>query len=248
MRPHVFRSNCGNTLKNPLGFTLIELLVVIAIIALLAAMLFPVFARARETARRTTCLSNLRQIGLAFQMYVDDHGGLYPNTGNPYLWMGRYWRWPLESYLACVGDRDPEDPDNPLVSEEKGPHILICPSDLSAPKKWDSTSYGYSAAFYHTPRQINRMTVEDLWQYDDFPCISQSEGEVAFPAQKILIAEWLTNHEEKKLGWWDWYGARNYLFADGHVRYLPAAKILPSVTGLPDPNLTVDGIRGRDLQ
>jgi prepilin-type N-terminal cleavage/methylation domain-containing protein/prepilin-type processing-associated H-X9-DG protein len=60
------------------GFTLIELLVVIAILAILAAILFPVFARARESARRTTCLSNLRQLGLAAHMYASDHDELFP--------------------------------------------------------------------------------------------------------------------------------------------------------------------------
>src|SRR4051812_45485262 len=55
------------------AFTLIELLVVIAIIAILAAILFPVFARARENARRTSCLSSIKQIGLAYQMYTADY-------------------------------------------------------------------------------------------------------------------------------------------------------------------------------
>jgi prepilin-type N-terminal cleavage/methylation domain-containing protein/prepilin-type processing-associated H-X9-DG protein len=62
------------------GFTLIELLVVLAIIAVLAAILFPVFARARESARRTHCASNLRQLGLALQMYASDWDGLIPTT------------------------------------------------------------------------------------------------------------------------------------------------------------------------
>ncbi len=61
------------------GFTLIELLVVIAIIAILAAVLFPVFANARESARRATCLNNLKQIGLAIEMYVQDNSGRYPS-------------------------------------------------------------------------------------------------------------------------------------------------------------------------
>ena len=63
------------------GFTLIELLVVIAIIAILAAILFPVFARAREKARQITCLSNIRQITLAVRMYIDDWDEKFP-----------YWR------------------------------------------------------------------------------------------------------------------------------------------------------------
>ena len=60
------------------GFTLIELLVVIAIIAILAAILFPVFARAREKARQTSCLSNMKQVGLAVDMYCQDYDGCYP--------------------------------------------------------------------------------------------------------------------------------------------------------------------------
>lgn len=59
------------------GFTLIELLVVIAIIAILSAILFPVFARARENARRASCMSNLKQIGLGMMMYVQDYDGNY---------------------------------------------------------------------------------------------------------------------------------------------------------------------------
>lgn len=64
------------------GFTLIELLVVIAIIAILAALLFPVFARARESARRTACMSNVRQIGLSLAMYVQDNDETTPSVSH----------------------------------------------------------------------------------------------------------------------------------------------------------------------
>lgn len=73
------------------GFTLIELLVVIAIISILAAILFPVFARAREMARKSTCTSNLRQLGTAVQLYVQDYDGQYFQHWylSPTYWFGR---------------------------------------------------------------------------------------------------------------------------------------------------------------
>lgn len=63
------------------GFTLVELLVVIAIIAILAAILFPVFAQARMRANTVRCISNLRQLALAFQQYTQDNGGRMPPVG-----------------------------------------------------------------------------------------------------------------------------------------------------------------------
>src|SRR5215469_7565053 len=68
------------------AFTLIELLVVIAIIAILAAILFPVFAQAREAARKTVCLSNTKQIGLTIMQYVQDYDEMYPMDS----WEGEY--------------------------------------------------------------------------------------------------------------------------------------------------------------
>ena len=91
------------------GFTLIELLVVIAIIAILAAILFPVFARAREKARQTSCLSNLKQIGLATLMYVQDYDEVMPHIQRvgmvitvqtqvqPYMKNEQLWVCPSES-------------------------------------------------------------------------------------------------------------------------------------------------------
>jgi len=72
-----FRNRDSN-IQNKQAFTLIELLVVIAIIAILAAILFPVFARARENARRTACISNLKQVGLGIMQYLQDNDERYP--------------------------------------------------------------------------------------------------------------------------------------------------------------------------
>ena len=98
------------------GFTLIELLVVIAIIAILAAILFPVFARAREKARQTSCLSNVKQIMLGVRMYLDDfdevyplryQGGGWPNVIQPYLKNTQIYKCPsydgANGYGACCG-------------------------------------------------------------------------------------------------------------------------------------------------
>ncbi len=89
-------------IKRKRGFTLIELLVVIAIISILAAILFPVFARARENARRTSCLSNLKQIGLGMMQYTQDYDEMYPRAlqtdpstpPDGIRWIsGNYWSW-----------------------------------------------------------------------------------------------------------------------------------------------------------
>jgi len=73
-------------LRRARGFTLIELLVVIAIIAILAAMLFPVFARARESARKIQCLANVKNIATAFQMYLVDYDRFPPSQHQPEVW------------------------------------------------------------------------------------------------------------------------------------------------------------------
>jgi prepilin-type N-terminal cleavage/methylation domain-containing protein/prepilin-type processing-associated H-X9-DG protein len=101
------------------GFTLIELLVVIAIIAILAAILFPVFAQAREKARSATCLSNQKQIALAISMYAQDYDETFPY---PYFQVTDQW-W--------------EDMVNPYIRSQSTGGILTC---RSAP----SAGFGYS--------------------------------------------------------------------------------------------------------
>lgn len=118
------------------GFTLIELLVVIAIISILAAILFPVFARARESARRASCLSNLKQIGLGMMQYVQDHDGRYTgiytvgnsNTGpdGKRFSTARRWYWPqlIQPYVKshqiffCPSTTNPIGSDSASLSPE----------------------------------------------------------------------------------------------------------------------------------
>ncbi len=224
------------------GFTLIELLVVIAVIAMLAAMLLPVFARARESARKATCQSNLRQIGSGFQLYLQDYDQTYPHVGDPMLFIGRKWRWPLQPYLSFGGQRTGE-----LTSRGFNPAVLLCPSDPAAGPKYDYTSYAYSASFYL--RAASAPTDKFFWAAGE-PMQAQSEAAVLTPAQKILAGEWGSNHEAlpgTDLGWWDTRGARTFLFADGHVKLVPAGRVRSARDGLPDPNLTVDGVAGRDV-
>src|SRR5438067_2038436 len=105
------------------GFTLIELLVVIAIVAILAAILFPVFARAREAARKTSCQSNLRQLGTALAMYTQDYEGCYPlhYTLPPSFTSGGYWFGPLNAGVV-------DSPQALLYPYTLNPQLQLCPS------------------------------------------------------------------------------------------------------------------------
>jgi len=113
------------------GFTLIELLVVIAIIAILAAILFPVFAQAREAARKATCQSNLKQIGTALSMYQQDYDGKFLSSGalDPTsIADGNNLIRHLQGGLAYL-----------LYPYTKNNQLFHCPSDTGA-NYWDRNS------------------------------------------------------------------------------------------------------------
>ncbi len=113
-----------NNRRDTTGFTLIELLVVIAIIAILAAIIFPVFSRARAKARQAKCLSNLKQIGAALIMYTDDHDGVYPR--------GQFW--PFDGTKLWT------DATQPYL---RNTDVLQCPSQGRDPH-----GYGYNIAYW----------------------------------------------------------------------------------------------------
>jgi len=99
------------------GFTLIELLVVIAIIAILAAILFPVFAKVREKARQTSCTSNMKQIGLGFVQYSEDYDETYPGTAHE----GTGWAGRLYPYIKSTGVYHcPDDPNSSTSTVTNG--------------------------------------------------------------------------------------------------------------------------------
>lgn len=245
------------------AFTLIELLVVIAIIALLAAILFPVFARAREQGRKAACLSNLRQIGIAMNLYTADYDSSYPNTGDPYLWVGQRFRFPIMPYLG-VGQKQGAN-----FTSVSGPSaLLLCPSDTTSETSYDATSYCYSAAFYHTPAQVDALTVKNLIAAIHAPgagatCVTQTEADVITPSKKMVVAEWFNSHDHglgAPIGIWGTVtaalgpgadcktGGRNAAFADGHAAFVFASRQVPNAgDNCPDMNRTPGGVSGSDL-
>jgi len=141
------------------AFTLIELMVVISIIAILAALLFPVFARAKEAAKKTACISNLKQMGDAIIMYESDYDDIFPHAVDPSD------KWAPEIWDPFPAFRD-QIPYMPLMSEALQPYIrskeiFRCPADAGThvldnhfPQKFESIPSMYqlygSSYFFRT--------------------------------------------------------------------------------------------------
>ncbi len=207
--------------KRDSAFTLIELLVVIAIIAILAAILLPVFAQAREKARHSVCLSNMRQMGLAVAMYVQDYDERFPldsHTGTNAAWV---WLNSLQPYTRTrLLYRCPSDPS---VNWER---------PLPGFRNTRKTSYGTN--FWMLPRlEVDELTTN---------CTGfNSLGSIRSPSRTIYIAEMATNTlgDHFHAGAWrypndcgtfllpeqelamTWHlGGANYGFVDGHAKWL----------------------------
>lgn len=189
------------------GFTLVEMLVVIGIIAVLAAMLFPVFARAREKGRSTRCVANLRQIGMAWQMYADDHDGMPPwaiDCADQYL--PQIWSH-FPGFQALI-------PSMPRHEEVLRPYmhsrqIWQCPSDT-----------GYDVLEDSGLPLDGRPTA-----YDAFGNSYMYQTIITFMQRPIEQLREPTKANVYFDGYGSWHGGRgfgdkrwNVYYADGHVK------------------------------
>ena len=124
------------------GFTLIELLVVVAIISILAGLLFSAFATAREQARKTTCASNLRQIGLALSQYTQDADEHFPNTGAGGAPGEGQTAWMYYTNYADDGSTTQFDVTKSCIYPYvKSTQIFVCPDDSAGQTSGDSYAY-----------------------------------------------------------------------------------------------------------
>lgn len=210
------------------GFTLIELLVVIAIIGILTAMIFPVFAKARESARRAVCMSNLKQLSLAMLMYVEDNGGGFVPAQSP----DNLMRW----HGVRAGEDEPFRPEGgPLWEYYKHDSLKLCPSFSPAADdqgfEQGTGGYGYNAQYVGgSPVGWPEM------------CVPAKEFMIASPADTVMFTDTAFLDCEGNLfeysfceapyyEFWDSLvepsthfrhnGFTNVAFCDGHVRPMP---------------------------
>lgn len=211
-------------MKRYRGFTLIELLVVIAIIAILAAILFPVFARARESARRSTCASNLKQLGVAVAMYSQDYDERFPYGHN---WGG----------TSAAVDKDYLNGNRyQLNAYVKNERVWHCPDDAVWDNKNETaqyfTSYGTEFdAWYDTYYWDPKTGGDQSSPCPGGPCNAAlrgvSQAAVEHPSEKGMMFDQLGWHvgdadvlvrDPKTHVVID--GARRHvLYVDGHVKF-----------------------------
>jgi prepilin-type N-terminal cleavage/methylation domain-containing protein/prepilin-type processing-associated H-X9-DG protein len=220
------------------GFTLIELLVVIAIIAILAAILFPVFARAREMARRTSCTSNLKQIATGMLMYAQDYDERFP-AGKPDCSHG-----PFDSWGQGVMGWDDFNMQwlgyaimvQPYI---RNIQVFNCPS-VAGPAWKDWMSGGQAVVVAQSFGFINGVHYE--WKLADALAARCGHGMASYqwPAQQMmLIDNWSSGAPHSGGGFWtgDHRSSNNVAFVDGHVKFMRMAQHRMAQCGALDVDL-----------
>ena len=211
------------------GFTLIELLVVIAIIAILAAILFPVFAKAREKARQTSCLSNVRQLTTAIMMYVQDYDEVFPAAydyaSTPTT--ARFWYAQAEAYMknGQIFDCPSAQVEaNPKLAPEYGVNSAVCLLPSTAPhtarraladvKQVAITILVGDARTYYF--DYSHLVTPYVWCYVPATSSGRDEASYDFRGNAVSIADWKDRHN---LG-------LNLGYCDGHAKWVNGSSLM----------------------
>ncbi|BDI28380.1 hypothetical protein CCAX7_004310 [Capsulimonas corticalis] len=216
-------------MKSRFGFTLIELLVVIAIIAILAAILFPVFAKAREKARQITCASNLKQLGLGFLQYTQDYDEMLPyrsgSTGAQVIWPVTIMPY-LKSIavFSCPDDSTKSSAgfaQNPPLSYAANQNVITSPGNAIP-------SFNAPASTVLLAEQVNNTIDFKTTTYSNYDTICMTFGRPGWGVELVTgymggsnSAKWSrpARHTE----------ASNFLALDGHVKWVRGAAVSPGL-------------------